>query len=247
MARTKITPRKRVLVPDVEVPAGAVWRYQPPAEFYSDGQLAGYFARTLWYLLQGLGYHDAPLFKGVRVPLGDRGYSWTVEVTMFEKPSADDLRRVRRVHTATAPRATFEAGIEDAARQALAVLCRENRQDLRLTQFGKFPQRPSGSLEVIFAPVNNEPDLRLREQVRLTAALYAELDRALDELEDLHQRHAEQEQMIYELEIMLQDPDQHPDEAPPAPPSAPAPPRSPSRKRLRQADVAGPSGTAGQE
>ena len=75
MARTKVTPRKRVLVPDMEVPAGAVWRHQPPAEFYSDEQLARYFAHTLWYLLQGLGYHDAPLFKGVRVPLGGRGYS----------------------------------------------------------------------------------------------------------------------------------------------------------------------------
>ena len=47
----KITPCKLVLVPELEIPAGAVWVHQPPAEFYSDGQLAGYFARTLWYLL----------------------------------------------------------------------------------------------------------------------------------------------------------------------------------------------------
>ena len=99
MARTKITPRKRVLVPDVVVPAGVVWRHQPPAEFYSDVQLAGYFTRTLWYLLQGLGYHDAPLFRCIRVPLGGCGYSWSVEVTMFEMPFDDGLHRV---HTATA-------------------------------------------------------------------------------------------------------------------------------------------------
>ena len=51
MARSKITPRKRVLVPELEVPAGVVWVHQPPTEFYSDGQLTGYFAHTLWYLL----------------------------------------------------------------------------------------------------------------------------------------------------------------------------------------------------
>ena len=75
MAQTKITLRKHVLVPDVEVPASVVWRHQPPAEFYFDRQLAGYFAHMLWYLLQGLGYHDAPLFRGIRVPLGGCGYS----------------------------------------------------------------------------------------------------------------------------------------------------------------------------
>ena len=116
MALSKITPCKRVLVPEVVVPAGAVWRHQPPAEFYSNGHLAGYFARTLWYLLQGLGYHDAPLFWGIEVPLGGRGYSWSREVTMFEEPSDDGLCRVCRVHTAATLRATFEVGIEDAAR-----------------------------------------------------------------------------------------------------------------------------------
>ena len=95
--------------------------------------------------------------------------------------------------------------------------------------------------------VGNVADLHLREQVCITAALYFELDRALDELEDLHQRHTEHQQMIYELEMMLQDPNQHPDEGPPALALAPASPRSPPRKRLRQADVTGPSGTAGQE
>ena len=75
-------------------------------------------------------------------------------------------------------------------------------------------------MEVIFAPVNNELDLRLREQSHLIAALYAELDRALNELEDMHQRRTEQEQ------ILLEDPDQFPEEAPMAAPPIPRRTRS---------------------
>jgi hypothetical protein len=71
-----------------------------------------------------LDFHEAPDNKGVRGPLGNHGYSWIVEVTMFEKAMDDGIRGVCRVHSAIAPRATFELGTEDATCQALAILCR---------------------------------------------------------------------------------------------------------------------------
>ena len=234
MARCKITPRKRVVVRPPQIPEGINWAIQPVLEAHSSGLHAGYFPKTLWYLLQGLGYHDAPLYIGTRTPLRGRGYMWRVHVILYEKATDDGMRRTRRIHYATAPRATFDAGIRDAARQALAVLRFEMDSSLRVSQFAHFPRRASGSLEVAVLPAaSTDTADRLREQVCLTTALDRELTMALDEIEELHARNDEQEERIRQLMEMLADQDPEEEEDPEeAPEPDMVPPSSPTRVEL---------------
>jgi hypothetical protein len=43
---------------------------------------AGYFPRTLKWMLLVFGYHDAPLYFGKQTPLQSRGYMWEVHVVL---------------------------------------------------------------------------------------------------------------------------------------------------------------------
>lgn len=230
MARTRLTARKQVggFTP-ARATSDVTWAHQAPAEFHTTGLHAGELPRKLWSILKGLGYQEAPVYKGVRTPLSNNGYSWMVEVAIYEKIPDGDGCKVRRIHAAIAPRESFAAGIGDAARQALAVLCAEYHGILQTTPYHYYPQRASGSLEVTFAPSNREGDARLVEQVRFTDILTRELDGALDELHDTHLRLAEAEARVRDLQAkMSEDSEEEPEERP-----DPELPHSPSRKRLR--------------
>jgi hypothetical protein len=96
-----------------------------PTESHSDGQEASYFSRTLGTVLLALGSSEAPLF--IRVPRLLRGnsYLWRVRVVIYERPTTDRIQSIRQVVEAPAPRWTFEAGMREAAREALVVLRHE--------------------------------------------------------------------------------------------------------------------------
>lgn len=207
MAHVRQTPRKRVLHHAKVIPAGLKWSLQPVRQFESNGNLAGHFPHLLRNLLSSLEYADAPLYRGVRTPIEDHGYTWKVEVILYDrpttndaKPTTNDANTVWRHHQATAPRTTFWAGIADAARQDLAVLCREFRRELKLSQFSKLPQRARGSLEVYHPEAHGDKD-------RYYMGLHHDLDTALDELDDMHRRNQEQETCIRMLQEMLEDSD----------------------------------------
>jgi hypothetical protein len=114
MARVKLAARKHVHVPP--------HRNVVPTESHSDGQNAGYFSRTLRTVLLALGYSKPPLFIGV--PRLHRGssYLWCVQVIIYKKPTANHIRHICHVVEATTPRWTFEGGMREAARGALALL-----------------------------------------------------------------------------------------------------------------------------
>ncbi len=114
MARVKLTARKHVRVPPR--------RNVVPSESHSDGRNAGYFLRTLRTVLQALGYSEPPLFVGVPRLLRGNSYLWHVRVIIYERPTTDHIRRIRHVVEATTPRWTFEGGMREAAREALALL-----------------------------------------------------------------------------------------------------------------------------
>ena len=83
-------------------------------------------------------------------------------------------------------------------------------------------------MEVTFAGTNREGDARLVEQVHLTDTLTLELDRALDELDDVHLRLAKAEERIRTLHAMMTDDlKEEPEEMPEI-----ELPHSPSRKKL---------------
>jgi hypothetical protein len=93
-----------------------------PTESHNDGQDAGYFSRTLRTVLLALGSSEPPLFIGTPRLLHGNSYLWRVRVVIYERPTTDRIRRICQVVEAPAPRWTFEAGMREAAREALAIL-----------------------------------------------------------------------------------------------------------------------------
>jgi hypothetical protein len=110
----KLTARKHVCAPPR--------RNAMTTESHSDGQLAGYFPRTLRTLLRSLCYGKPPLFIGTPRLLCGNAYLWHVQVVIYEKSTIDHICRICKVIEAATSRWTFEGGIQDAAREALAIL-----------------------------------------------------------------------------------------------------------------------------
>jgi hypothetical protein len=76
-------------------------------------------------MLLALGSNEPPLFIGIPRLLRGNSYLWHMRVVIYEKSTTDRIRRIRQVVEAPAPRWTFEAGMREAAREALAVLRHE--------------------------------------------------------------------------------------------------------------------------
>jgi hypothetical protein len=114
MARMKLTVRKHVCAPP--------GRNAVPTESHSDGQNVGYFLRTLRTVLLALGFSEPSLF--IRTPrlLCGNSYLWRVCVVIYERPMTDRIRHIHQVVEVSAPRWTFEAGMREAAQEALVVL-----------------------------------------------------------------------------------------------------------------------------
>jgi hypothetical protein len=92
-----------------------------PMESHSDGQRAGYFTRTLQTLLLALGYSEPPLFIGTPSLLHENSYLWRVCVIIYERPMTNCICCIYQVVEASTPRWTFERGMREPAREALAV------------------------------------------------------------------------------------------------------------------------------
>jgi hypothetical protein len=72
-----------------------------------------------------LGSSEPPLFiRTLRLMRGN-SYLWRVRVVIYEKPMTDRIRCIHQVVEAPALRWTFEAGMREASREALAVLRHE--------------------------------------------------------------------------------------------------------------------------
>jgi hypothetical protein len=106
------------------------WLLERPQEAHYDGKNVGYFLRTLKRMLSVFGYHNAPLYLGKQTPLRSKGYMWEMHVVLYEKPMTDRICHTHRIHHASAPRANSNAGIRDAAHQALMALHSEKVQTL---------------------------------------------------------------------------------------------------------------------
>jgi hypothetical protein len=117
MAMGKQTARKHACVPPR--------RNVVPTESHSDGQNDGYFPRTLRTVILALGYNEPTLFVGVPRLLRGNMYLCRVHVIIYERPMTDHICRIRHVVEATTLRWTFEGGMREAAREALALLRHE--------------------------------------------------------------------------------------------------------------------------
>jgi hypothetical protein len=101
-----------------------------PMESHSDGQHVGYFPRTLRTLLPALGYSETPLFVDISRMLHENPYLWRVHVIIYERPMISHIHRIRHVVEASTPRWTFEGGMREAAREALALLRQEAEEQM---------------------------------------------------------------------------------------------------------------------
>jgi hypothetical protein len=114
MARMKLKARKLVRVPPR--------RNVVPTESHSNGQNASYFPMTLQTVLLVLGSSEPPLF--IRTPrlLCGNSCLCRVRVVLYERPTIDCICHILQVVEAPTPRWTFEGGMREATREALAVL-----------------------------------------------------------------------------------------------------------------------------
>jgi hypothetical protein len=93
-----------------------------PTDSHRDSQNARYFSRTLRTVLLALGYSEPPLFIGVPRLLHGNSYLWRLRVIIYERPTTDHICYIHHVVEATTPRWTFEGGMREATREALALL-----------------------------------------------------------------------------------------------------------------------------
>jgi hypothetical protein len=110
-----------------------------PIESHNNGQDAGYFLRTLRTVLLALGSSEPSLFIGTLRLLRGNSYLWRVRVVIYKRPMTDHIWRIRQVVEAPAPRWTFEAGMREAAHEALAILRHEADEQMAHSQYRHFP------------------------------------------------------------------------------------------------------------
>jgi hypothetical protein len=140
-----------------------------PTKSHSDGQNAGYFPGTLWAVLLALGYSEPLLFIGVPRLLHGNSYLWHVRVIIYERPMTNHIHRVHHVVEATTPRWTFEGGMREAAREALALLRHEVEEQMEQSQYCHFPSHAREGDKVVAMPAGDRDHIGcFTDQVKLT-------------------------------------------------------------------------------
>jgi hypothetical protein len=174
-----------------------------PTESHSDGQNVGYFPRTLRTMLLALGSSEPPLFIGTLRLLCGNSYLWCVCVVIYERPTTDHICCICQVVEPPAPRWMFEAGMREAAREALAILRHEVDEQMVNSQYHHFLSRAEEGAEVMILLAGGHDRMGcFTDQVMLTRALVRDLDEALKEVKLLGEHEEESSQKITELEAL---------------------------------------------
>jgi hypothetical protein len=195
MARVKLTVRKHICAPPR--------RNVVPTESHRDGQNVGYFPRTLRTVLLDLGYSEPPLFIGVLRLLHGNSYLWCVWVIIYERPMTYRILHIRHVVEATTPRWTFEGGMREAAREALALLRHEAKEQMQQSQYRHFPSHAREGAKAVVMPAGDRDHIGcFTDQVNLTRAFVRDLDEAIKEVNLLGEHEEESTQKITELEAI---------------------------------------------
>jgi hypothetical protein len=112
-----------------------------PTESHNDGQNAGYFLKILWTVLLALGSCEPLLLIETLRLLRGYSYLWHVCVVIYERPMTDRISRIHQVVEAPAPRWMFEAGVTEATREMLAILCHEADEQMVHLQYYHLPSQ----------------------------------------------------------------------------------------------------------
>jgi hypothetical protein len=144
-----------------------------PTESDRDGPNAGYFSTTLRIMLLALGSSEPLLFVRTLRLLYGNSYLWLVRVVIYERPMTDRIHHICQVVEAPAPRWTFEVGLREASREALAVLRHEADEQMAHSQYRHFLSRVEEGAEVMVLPAGDHDRMGcFTDQVKLTHALF---------------------------------------------------------------------------
>jgi hypothetical protein len=91
---------------------------------WGDGLSARHLPNSLAILCKANGYNHVPLYVGTWGPFSGSAPVWCVQVMLYEKELSYDVCVVRHMFYA-APQTTLDAGVQDAAYQALLDPCQE--------------------------------------------------------------------------------------------------------------------------
>jgi hypothetical protein len=123
-------------------------------------------------VLLALGSSKPPLFIETPRLLHGNSYLWRVCVVIYERPTTDRIHRIHHVVEAPAPRWMFEAGMIEAAREALAIPRHEVDEQMVHSQYRHFLSRAEEGAEVVILPVGGHDRVGcFTNQVKLTHAL----------------------------------------------------------------------------
>jgi hypothetical protein len=126
-----------------------------------------------------------------------------VHVIIFERPTTDHIRRIHHVVEATTLRWTFEGGMREAAREALALLRHEAGEQMEQSQDCHLPSSAWEGAKAVVMPVGDrDPIGCFVDQVKLTRALVWDLDEAVKEVKLLGEHEVESSQKIIEREAL---------------------------------------------
>jgi hypothetical protein len=104
-------------------------------------------------------------------------------VIIYERPTADHIRRIRHVVEATKPRWTFEGGMREAAQKALALLRHEAEEQMEQSQYQHSPSHAREGVEAVVMLAGDRDHIGcFADQVKLTRALVRDLDEAVKEV-----------------------------------------------------------------
>jgi hypothetical protein len=115
----------------------------------------------------------------------------------------DRIRHICRVVEATTPRWTFEGGMREAAREALALRQHEAEKQMEQSRYRHFPSHTREGAEAVVMPaVDRDHIVCFVDQVKLTQALVRDLNEAIKEVNLLGEHEDESSQKITELEAI---------------------------------------------
>jgi hypothetical protein len=117
----------------------------------------------------------------------------------------DRICCIRQVVEAPAPRWTFEAGMREAAREALVILRHEADEQMAHSQYCHFSSRAEEGAEAVILPAGGHDHMGcFTDQVKLTHALVQNLDEAVKEVKLLGEHEEESSRKIIELEALCE-------------------------------------------
>jgi hypothetical protein len=135
--------------------------------------------------------------------LHENSYLWCVRVIIYERLTTNHIHRIRHVVEATTPQWTFERGMREAAREALALLQHEVEEQMEHSQYRHFLSRTREGAKAMVMPAGNHDHIGcFADQVKLTCALVQDLDEVMKEVKLLGEHDEESSQKIIELEAL---------------------------------------------